>query len=425
MPSAIYTAMHLYDVVDLHLAIATSYVDDDRRTSLDNLDFFNTILGDYDERETDAFLHTESEDEENKPMTRHALLDKIRQKKEVIGKLRCQPWSMRRKRRTLRLAQKYLERHESRVSPSQRYREEIAKKWKAFCRWAANVRMYLIPWEAKIKRIESHFGSVVSSYFTFLRWILWVNLTLTFIILLFVVIPELLADAAADGARRNRTATRKIMPAKDLATADQLQTVWDFDGFLRYSPMFYGYYSSDGYVGESVRYVVPLAYFLINLFILGYSFLAILRKMAANARTSKLTSGKAEQYVFNWKVFTGWDYTIGNPETAGNAVMANVNKMRESIADYRVKMKHKFAFLRFSLRVIANVIIFGMLALSIWAITRVVENSQHVDSNSNLFASNQVPIVVSFITLVFPNCFELVGRLEKYHPRTALRLQLG
>lgn len=38
----------------------------------------------------------------NKTLTRQSLLNKIRQKKQVINKLRCQPWSMNRKRRTLR-----------------------------------------------------------------------------------------------------------------------------------------------------------------------------------------------------------------------------------------------------------------------------------------------------------------------------------
>ena len=39
-------------------------------------------------------------------------------------------------------------------------------------------------------------------------------------------------------------------------------------------------------------------------------------RIAKNARISKLSGTKAEQYVFNWKLFTGWDYSIGSAETA-------------------------------------------------------------------------------------------------------------
>ena len=34
------------------------------------------------------------------------------------------------------------------------------------------------------------------------------------------------------------------------------------------------------------------------------------------------------RYLFCWKLFTGWDYTIGNSETSGNICMANVIKFR-------------------------------------------------------------------------------------------------
>ncbi|VDM38589.1 unnamed protein product [Toxocara canis] len=374
--------------------------------------------------ESEAFLGTDAsgagingpgdDEEEGKPMTRQVLLDKIRQKKEVIGKLRCQPW----------LAQKYLEQHESRVSKTHLYKEELKKRWHAACRWIDNIRIYLIPWEAKIKRIESHFGSVVSSYFTFLRWVVYVNLIITTIVVSFIVIPEMLADAAADEGRKNRTESRKVIPSKERIHADELQVVLHFDGYLKYTPLFYGYYSSDEFVGASVRYAVPLAYFVITLFVFGYSFFAILSKMAANARLSKLASGKTEQYTFNWKVFTGWDYTIGNPDTASNTVMAIIIKLRESIAECRIETVDNFQILLFLARIFANAVILGMLAFSIYVISFAVQSSQTVEKTGSLFTKNQVPTIVATITHLFPMIFDLIGKMERYHPRTALRAHL-
>ncbi|CAJ0935641.1 unnamed protein product, partial [Mesorhabditis belari] len=384
------------------------------------------ILYAFGESENILGKNKDDEDEENKPVTRQDLLNKIRQKKEVIGKLRMQPWSMGRKRRTLKLAQKYLEQHESKISKTHLYKEELKKALRLLKRSFDNFKTYLIPWEGKIKRIESHFGSVVSSYFTFLRWLIFVNLIVTLIVVCFVVVPEALADAAADPWRKNRTMSRKEISPHERQHADKLAVVWHFDGYLRYSPIFYGYYSNDEFVGRNVKYALPLAYFIVTLFIFGYSFFAILRKMAQNARMSKLSGSKADQYIFNWRVFTGWDYTIGNQDTASNTVMAVVIKLRESIAECRVGARNRMRCVQLLLRILANLIIFSMLAFSIYCIVIAVNRSKTIlEEEGDLFTKNQVPSVVATITHVFPMIFDLVGKMERYHPRTALRAHLG
>ncbi len=59
--------------------------------------------------EQDPFLKRDDGDEESQHLTREEILEKIREKKECIEKLRCQPWSMHRKLRTLRFDRNVVE----------------------------------------------------------------------------------------------------------------------------------------------------------------------------------------------------------------------------------------------------------------------------------------------------------------------------
>ena len=95
--------------------------------------------------------------------------------------------------------------------------------WKFIKEFLSNVT----PWQNKIKDIESHFGSVVSSYFVFLRWIFWMNFFITLVLTVFVIIPEVLAaDWTGTGARK------KMLPVEE-HYAYNLKIMWDFEGILR------------------------------------------------------------------------------------------------------------------------------------------------------------------------------------------------
>lgn len=66
----------------------------------------------------------------------------------------------------------------------------IQVAWAKTSRTISNYAALLVPWESRIKHIESYFGNVVASYFTFLRWIFWINIIQATIVAAFVIAPE-------------------------------------------------------------------------------------------------------------------------------------------------------------------------------------------------------------------------------------------
>jgi hypothetical protein len=80
---------------------------------------------------------------------------------------------------------------------------------------------------------------------------------------------QLLTSADAKGER-------KLMLPEEVANATDLATLWDFEGVLRYSPMFYGFYSN--IERQASGYRLPFAYFMTSLAVYVYSFVATLRR---------------------------------------------------------------------------------------------------------------------------------------------------
>ncbi|KAM4826445.1 transmembrane channel-like protein 3 [Thomomys bottae] len=361
----------------------------------------------------DSFSADDSSDPEQ-------IFQNIQFQKDLMANIRCRPWSMGQKLRALRRAKEIILKFEGRLTRTRGYQAAGAELWRKFARLACNFVVIFIPWEMRIKKIESHFGSGVASYFIFLRWLFGINVMLTIMTGAFIVIPELIA-----GQPFGSTASKSI-PTDQAASAQDLDTIWSLGGHLQYSVLFYGYYGRERRIGRA-GYRLPLAYFLVGMAVFAYSFIILLKKMAKNSRSS-LASASHENYTFCWRVFCAWDYLIGNAEAAESKTAAIVNSIREAILEEQEKKKSKNLAVTISLRIIANVLVLLSLAGSIYLIYFVVDRSQRLERSKKeltLWEKNEVSVVVSLVTMLAPSAFDLIAALEMYHPRTMLRFQLA
>ncbi|XP_033959016.1 transmembrane channel-like protein 3 isoform X2 [Pseudochaenichthys georgianus] len=362
----------------------------------------------------------DKEDERADSNDPEEMFQNIQYQKEIIANIRTRPWPMRRKLKVLKQAREIVLKYEGRLTRTRGYQTAGADLLKKLSRVLYNILVLFIPWEVRIKKIESHFGSGVASYFIFLRWLFGINIVLTIMTGAFIVLPELLAGAPF-GTTRSKT-----IPKEHLASAQDLDTIWSLGGYLQYSVLFYGYYGRLRKIG-SAGYRLPLAYFLVGMAVFAYSFIVLLRKMAKNSRMS-LASASDENFTFCWRVFCAWDYLIGNPEAAESKGAAIVNNIREAIVEEQEKKKDTSLAVLISLRILANILVLLSLAGSIYIIYFVVDRSQKLEQEKpelTLWEKNEVSVVVSLITMIAPSAFELVAQLEMYHPRTSLRFQLA
>uniref|UniRef100_A0A3B4B8E5 Transmembrane channel-like protein n=1 Tax=Periophthalmus magnuspinnatus TaxID=409849 RepID=A0A3B4B8E5_9GOBI len=149
--------------------------------------------------------------------------------------------------------------------------------------------------------------------------------------------------------------------------------------------------------------------------------------MARNANEGGV--GDDNSFNFSWKMFTSWDYLIGNPETADNKFASITTSFKEAILEEQESRKDDNIHLTRFLRVLANFLVLCCLAGSGYLIYFVVRRSQKFTldglENHSWWERNEVNMVMSLLGMFCPMLFDVISALENYHPRVALQWQLG
>lgn len=145
--------------------------------------------------------------------------------------------------------------------------------------------------------------------------------------------------------------------------------------------------------------------------------------MAQNSKLQRVGS-KEDEFIFFWKLYTGWDFMIGNSETAHNKIASIIMSFKEIILEEREKKKEVRNWKLIAKRIFANLLVLVILCSSAYAVVLVVERSQRIEA-SNFFQRNEVSFLFTGLSFVCPFLFTQVAKLEDHHPRIALRWQLG
>uniref|UniRef100_A0A673M4S1 Transmembrane channel-like protein n=1 Tax=Sinocyclocheilus rhinocerous TaxID=307959 RepID=A0A673M4S1_9TELE len=346
------------------------------------------------------------------------LKEAVDERKKLIATMRGKPWPMKKKLVVLR-SSCVLQRQETLLIISFLYYSNC-QKWMKFQRDFENFKTACIPWEMKIKEIESHFGSSVASYFIFLRWMYGINMILFGLTFGLVMVPEALMG------KPYGSIPRKTVPREEETSAMNFAVLWDFGGYAKYSVLFYGYYNSQRAIGW-LKFRLPLSYFLVGVGTVAYSYMVVIRTMARNANEEG--GGDDTSFNFSWKTFTSWDYLIGNPETADNKFASITTSFKEAIVEEQESRKDDNIHLTRFLRVLANFLVLCCLAGSGYLIYFVVRRSQKFAllglENYGWWERNEVNMVMSLLGMFCPMLFDVISTLENYHPRVALQWQLG
>ncbi|XP_058027442.1 transmembrane channel-like protein 6 isoform X2 [Ahaetulla prasina] len=278
----------------------------------------------------------------------------------------------------------------------------------------------LQPWHYSLKEISGRFGSSILSYFLFLRTLLFFNLFMFLILLVFVVAVQ----AAFPSAIPNSVA----FTGSDLLTGA---------GYFSHTLMYYGYYSNftlnapaaseansthyRQHTHSRMSYNMPLAYlFVTGSAFFGICFLLIYSMYHSFGESYRVGSASSNLAV---KVFCSWDYKVIQKRSVQLQSENIRTHLKECLAEQRLESCLSFSK---KLQELVVLLVAWTVSLSTVAGTAIgihyfseyVHQVLHEEFLKNNHTGKELlllalPLVVSLINLLMPYFYNLLAAWEK------------
>ncbi|KAF2879289.1 hypothetical protein ILUMI_26881 [Ignelater luminosus] len=305
-------------------------------------------------------------------------------------------------------------------------------------------------WYNSLKIIEGHFGSGISTYFKFFRWLFIMNCLITLFVIGFIVVPQLLyinispAISSSqsklviyDNTTNKSNVTSVIVPEPLLKWHNYafqnnesftFRDIFTGEGYFTNTILYYGFYTKDVVnIIPNQNYNMSYAYFFTMFCMYLISFIVLSTSMAKSYRRSFIETQGGLKNVYAHKIFCGWDYSIATQEAADLKLSSIYNELKELLNDsikkaVQVSLKQKCW--TFILQLMANAVILILLVGTGYIMWYLLERHSSTNSNSSGTAVITA-IIINVIMIVFPALFSYIVRYEDYsNPKTILYITL-
>nr|XP_036268108.1 transmembrane channel-like protein 8 isoform X1 [Pipistrellus kuhlii] len=285
-------------------------------------------------------------------------------------------------------------------------------------------------WEGALYEIGGLFGTGIQSYFTFLRFLLMLNLLTVLLTAGFVLLPLVWLRPPGPGPVLNLTALQcPGGPQPPPAAPNFHSRLWNVLTGRAFSNtyLFYGAYRAEP--EGSSAYSIRLAYLLSPLACLLLCFCGTLRRMVREL-PQKLFLGQEYRAPLSTKVFSSWDFCIRGLEAAtikqheiSNELKVELEEgHRFQLAQQRTRAQracHLLSHLR--VNVLFGLLVVGAISAIFWATKYSQDNKEET-----LFVLLQYlpPGVIALVNFLGPLLFVFLVQLESYPPNTEVNLIL-
>ncbi|XP_044106266.1 transmembrane channel-like protein 8 [Neovison vison] len=284
-------------------------------------------------------------------------------------------------------------------------------------------------WEGALYEIGGLFGTGIQSYFTFLRFLLLLNLLILLLTASFVLLPLVWLRPLDAGPSFNFTleCPGGLQPQTGVPRFhNRLWNVLTGRAFAD-SYLFYGTYRAGP--ESSSAYSIRLAYLLSPLACLLLCFCGILQRMVKGL-PQRLFLGQDYKSPVSVKVFSSWDFCTRGQEAAtikkheiSNEFKVELEERRRFLLVQQETRAQKACHLLTHLRVnvLIGLLVVGAISAIFWATKYSQDNKEE-----SLFVVLQYlpPGVIALVNFLGPLLFVSLIQLENYPPNTEVNLAL-